>query len=772
MAPPRAATPHAPASARGVGPLLLALGLLALCLAIVHRRLEPPPALAVDAPAERFSAGRALERLARIVGDDQPHPVGSAAALRVRGQLLAEFTALGIAAEPQVALACSVRGASCGSVGNVLARLPGRVEGPAVLVSAHHDSVPAGPGAGDDGAGVAAVLELARALSLGPAPRNPVVFLLVDGEESGLLGAQAFVDEHAWAKDIGVAVNLDAGGTRGVTSITRTSAGNALMLDAFAAVDRPYGASVIGAVYGLTPYDTDFSVYKRAEIRSIDLGFGEDKAHYHTPLDRLGNLDPASVQHLGDTALALVRRLADADLAAAPTGERVFLDALGWSMIAWPASFTPALALLALFLLAFATWRMRPVLQDMPRRRPLACLAFTLLLAAPAAAASGLALLLGWLTGAEAPGHAAPWPARIAVWSTLLLVSGLTANWLHARLGGARLVLALWWPLTLLAALLAVAAPAASVGVLPPVLLAAAILAWSCRHVAQDMSKWPGVVANLSCLLLPALMWLQAATRVEAIFGVGPAAIVVFALLLALLAPLWPSRARVVFVLLAALGLGAAIWTLATPAYSEARPRRLSLGFHQDGDTGSARWLVDGDLPLPPALRDAAAFADAREPAFPWTPEDEPSWTAPAAAIDAAGPTLTLEPGVPEVRGAWGRYLRIRLRSPRGARSGALVIPDAAGLRWLAVAGKTVPAYPEHRREWYREVRHHPIVALPPEGLVIELVVEAQGPVELTVLDASEGLPAAGAALASARPAWAVPSHAGDRTVLARRFSF
>ena len=83
-----------------------------------------------------------------------------------------------------------------------------------------------------------------------------------------------------------------------------------------------------------------------------------------------------------------------------------------------------------------------------------------------------------------------------------------------------------------------------------------------------------------------------------------------------------------------------------------------------------------------------------------------------------------------------------------------------------------MPAYPEHRRAWYRDVRHHPVVAVPPEGLVIELVVREQEPVELTVLDASEGLPPAGAALMQARPAWAVPSHAGDRTVIGRRFSF
>jgi len=779
MAPPRA-TASSPAAARGVGPLLLALALLAACLAFVHHRLEPPPALPVDAPAERFSAGRALERLARLVGDDQPHPVGSVAAERVRGQLLAEFAALGLAGETQRALACSVRSASCGAVGNVLARLPGRIEGPAVLVSAHHDSVPAGPGAGDDGAGVAAVLEIARAMSLGPAPRNPVVFLLVDGEEAGLLGAQAFVDGHRWASEIGVAVNLDAGGTRGVTSITRTSPGNALMLDAFADVARPYGASVIGAVYSLTPYDTDFSVYDRAKIRSIDLGFGEDKAHYHTPLDRLGNLDPASVQHLGDTALALVRRLADADLDAAPVGDRVFLDALGLAMIAWPAWWTGGLALLALLLLGGATWRLRPVFRDMSeatraavrRRRLLAVLALPLLIAGPVAAASGLAWLLAWLTGAEAPGHAQPWPARVAVWSTLLLASGLVANWLRGRLGPARLKLALWWPLTVLAAVLAFAAPAASVGVLPPVLLAAAILAWSSRHAREDMSQWPGPVTSLLCLLLPALMWLQAGTRVEAIFGLGPTAIAVLALLLALLAPLWPTRGLVCFALLAVLGAGASVWTVAVPAYTEARPRRLSLVFHQDADTGAARWLVDGDLPLPPALREAGAFAAEPELAFAWTLEDELSWTATVAPISALAPTLTLEPGVPEVRGAWGRYLKLRLRSPRGARSGALVIPDAAGVRWLAIAGETMPRYPEHRREWYQGVRHHPIVAIPPEGLVIELVVAAHGPVELTILDASEGLPPAGAALEQARPAWAVPSHAGDRTLLSRRVEF
>ena len=86
----------APTPPRGPGPLLLALGLLAAGLAVVRVRLEPPPPLPADAPAARFSAGRALERLATLVGDDIPHPVGSPAADRMRARLLAEFAALGV----------------------------------------------------------------------------------------------------------------------------------------------------------------------------------------------------------------------------------------------------------------------------------------------------------------------------------------------------------------------------------------------------------------------------------------------------------------------------------------------------------------------------------------------------------------------------------------------------------------------------------------------------------------------------------------------------
>ena len=63
-----------------------------------------------------------------------------------------------------------------------------------VVVSAHNDSVVAGPGINDDGSGTAMDLELARHLgSAGQKPRNHVRFLWVGAEELGLLGSSYYV---------------------------------------------------------------------------------------------------------------------------------------------------------------------------------------------------------------------------------------------------------------------------------------------------------------------------------------------------------------------------------------------------------------------------------------------------------------------------------------------------------------------------------------------------------------------------------------------------
>ncbi|HEX5761049.1 MAG TPA: M20/M25/M40 family metallo-hydrolase, partial [Thermoanaerobaculia bacterium] len=194
--------------------LLAGLLVLALVLAAVVVRTREPAPRGADVPAGEFSAARAGAVLAEILGPGLPHPVGSGENARVRARIAAVLARLGYRVEEQDAVGCHPAGA-CGRVRNLIARLPGRVRGGALLVATHYDSVAAGPGAGDDLAAVAATLEVARALRAGPPPRRTIVFLIDDGEEAGLLGAHAFVDRHPLAGQVAAVLNAESRGTSG-----------------------------------------------------------------------------------------------------------------------------------------------------------------------------------------------------------------------------------------------------------------------------------------------------------------------------------------------------------------------------------------------------------------------------------------------------------------------------------------------------------------------------------------------------------------------------
>src|SRR5215468_10461966 len=169
--------------------VIFALG--AILVGLETCRLGNPDPAPGDAPAERFSATRAIATLHATMLDE-PHPVGSAAHDTVRDRVAAALRALDYTVEIQHTFACNAA-ASCGAVDNLIARRPGQTPGgKAVVVAAHYDSVPAGPGASDDGTGVASALEIARAIRHDTLA-NPVVFLIDDGEESGLLGAEGYL---------------------------------------------------------------------------------------------------------------------------------------------------------------------------------------------------------------------------------------------------------------------------------------------------------------------------------------------------------------------------------------------------------------------------------------------------------------------------------------------------------------------------------------------------------------------------------------------------
>ncbi len=94
---------------------------------------------------------------------------------------------------------------------NVIAQTKTGSTADVVMVGAHLDSVPAGPGINDNGSGVAAVLETALQLGPSPAVQNAVRFGFWGAEELGLLGSNNYVQSLNvdQLKDIALYMNFD-----------------------------------------------------------------------------------------------------------------------------------------------------------------------------------------------------------------------------------------------------------------------------------------------------------------------------------------------------------------------------------------------------------------------------------------------------------------------------------------------------------------------------------------------------------------------------------
>src|SRR5215208_8486108 len=295
--------PKGAAKHRWIG-VVVALVLSALA-AISLLALEPLDPRPVSTPANEFSAERAFSHVEQV--GEQPHPVGSAANAEVRNYLVGQLEDLGL--QPTIQEATSARTkegtASIARVENIHARIEGSNPTGHVVLVAHYDSVPRGPGAADDGAGVAAILEIARAITSGSAPRNDIDIVYTDAEEPWLLGAQAFVRDSHLDPRRSVVLNLEARGTSGPAMMFQSSSDNATLIPALASAQRPIaGSGLWEACSQLLTGDTDFTVFRNAGFAGMNFAFMEGSARYHTPEDSPDNLDHASLQDIGSTVLA------------------------------------------------------------------------------------------------------------------------------------------------------------------------------------------------------------------------------------------------------------------------------------------------------------------------------------------------------------------------------------------------------------------------------------------------------------------------------------
>ena len=188
--------------------------LLILCFVFLSLfQFNFPATLSIKTPVVEFSSVLAMKHLQGIA--QKPHPIGSAENIKVHDYIINQIKVLGLVPEIQQTTVVNPKWGVPyigGTVQNVLIRIKGINNKKAILITAHYDSVANAPGASDDGTAVAAMLENLRILKASEPLKNDVIFLFSDGEEPGLLGAKAFVDEHPWAKEVGAVLNFEARG--------------------------------------------------------------------------------------------------------------------------------------------------------------------------------------------------------------------------------------------------------------------------------------------------------------------------------------------------------------------------------------------------------------------------------------------------------------------------------------------------------------------------------------------------------------------------------
>ncbi len=287
----------------------------------------------------------------------QPHPMGSEEAIRQRVRLTEQLEAMGLQVSVQrtrVQYQHPFRHhptSRLAWVENIIAQLPGTPGTGTVAFMSHYDSVWQGPGAGDAAAGVAAVLAAARAAAEIPERRNTLVFLLTDGEEMGLFGAQGFFRQHPLADDLDLVINFEARGNQGPPQMFQTSPDNAGLIQLLdQVIEHPVANSLSYEIYRRMPNDTDLTISMGEGIAGLNFAFIDGFPNYHARTDNPQLLSQRSLMQQAENAVRLSRHLVNADLGKLrQTGNLTYYNFSSHLFVAYPI--TVAWGLVALTLM-------------------------------------------------------------------------------------------------------------------------------------------------------------------------------------------------------------------------------------------------------------------------------------------------------------------------------------------------------------------------------------------------------------------------------------
>ncbi|MCP4540465.1 MAG: M20/M25/M40 family metallo-hydrolase [Chloroflexi bacterium] len=731
---------------------LLTLVNVALFVFLGLGQLQPSKPTLSDAPLVEFSSDRAMRHLEAIA--KRPHPVGSPEQTEVRDYILEELTAMGLEIQVQESTGLNLLWGSpfrAGTVRNIVARLKGTESTKSILLMVHYDSVPTGPGASDNGASVAAMLETVRALRAGSPLKNDLILLFTDGEEVGLLGAFAFVDEHPWARDVGLVVNLEARGIGGPSMMFETSAENGWLIEEFAkAVPHPVANSLAYEIYRLLPNDTDFTVFREAGFSGFNIAFFKGSVYYHTLLDNVENMDERSLQHQGSYTLALARHFGNLPLEDTKESNEVYFDIFSSMLVHYPGTWVIPLMILVVLLFIGVT-----ALGFRKRRLAFSKIALGFLAFLVSVLAAPIIVMLTWkIIQALAGRHGSP-PWGDAYNSDLYMIgfsaltvaiTSLLCIWFREKVGVENLTIGglLWW--LVLTVLTSLCLPGSSYLFAWPLLFS--LVGLGSTFVLQEQGSVPvkrlvilSVCAIPGIVLLAPMIYLIFVAMSLTMSGM---VMVLVVLLMGLLIPhldlmAIPNRWWLP-VISALVSLGFVVAGSLTFGFDVDHPKANSIFYALNADTKEAVWVsVDQRLDeWTSQFISTDAKRDILPAFFPHYPRE--LLQAPAPTVQLPSPDMVL---LGDSTSNNTRMLDVRITSPRQASSIRIYIISKTRVLRAIVNGRQIDCSALPAQAGIEQGSQWGLVywAPPREGIKLTLEIEPTQTVEIRVVDQSYGFP-------------------------------
>ena len=738
---------------------------------------QRPAVVGVDAPATDFSAARAMKHLAVIA--QQPHPIGSSDHAKVRDYIASELTALGLSPEIQkTSVVNTSLGApfAAGHVENIVARLKGVESGRAIMLVSHYDSTTNSFGASDNGTAVATLLETARALKSSTPLKDDLIFLFTDGEEAGLLGAKAFVDEHPWAKDVSLVLNFDARGNSGSAIMFETSNQNGALIRGFAkSAPYPVTTSLSYEIYKRMPNSTDFNEFRRAGLPGLNFAYLNGLTHYHSRLDNVANADERSLQHQGSYALALAHQFGDSKEEIRKEGNAVYFNIFNTTFYYSQRWVLPLVFVVTVFFVAVAVLGLKKKQLTLKGTLLGVVVFFTATIAA-----SLVTALVWWVLqafrdriGLPPLGdtyhqniYAAGFIAlALAVFSVVnLLFRGKTSApniWLGALA---------WWLLLTIAT--GVLLPGGSYLLAWPLLFSLIGLGVMFMTDASRTISTKSSIVLLLCaipgflLVAPIIYFVYIAVGMTGLVALMLLVTLLLGLLLPLQSLVTRSNKWVVPAVAAVVFLGCMVAGSTVSGFDEGHPRQNSIFYGENADTREAVWAT---LDAKPDAYTSQFFSSGakRGSINDYVPVRFNLLYSPAPLASLPAPNVELLGDSKDSSDV--RSLKVRITSPRGAPAVRVYLDSEAEVLNAVVEGKPVDQEGGPRRRWGMNYQ-----ALPPEGINLMLQVRAHEPVKIRVMDQSYELPQLSASQ-KARPADTMPASLlpySDSTLISKTFTF